>query len=114
MANRALDRGHEDRLGGGRRRTGQNRNHDRIALAAKVLDSYAPGSSEPVTIERIHQAVCEQFALDRDDLLELRTARDPLRLDRGPLAADLLRGPGATIGALAPKPGRYVLTGSSS
>ncbi|MCW2925487.1 MAG: Chromosomal replication initiator protein DnaA [Thermoleophilia bacterium] len=40
-----------------------------LELAASVLDSYAPGHGEPVTIERIQDVVCEHFTIDRDELL---------------------------------------------
>jgi len=43
-----------------------------IEQAAQVLEAYAPGQSEPVTIERIQHVVCEHFALDREDLLSQR------------------------------------------
>ena len=46
--------------------------HVTVEHAANVLDAYAPGQSEPATIERIQQVVCDHFRLDRDDLLSQR------------------------------------------
>ena len=43
-----------------------------LELAHTVLESYASSVSEPVTIERIQDVVCEHFALDRTDLLSSR------------------------------------------
>jgi chromosomal replication initiator protein len=47
-----------------------------IELAAKVLESYAPGEGAPVTIERIQDVVCEHFALDREELLSGRRTQN--------------------------------------
>jgi chromosomal replication initiator protein len=41
-------------------------------LASRVLESFAPGENEPVTIERIQQIVCEHFTLEREELLSPR------------------------------------------
>jgi chromosomal replication initiator protein len=49
--------------------------HVTLDLASSVLDSYAPGRSEAITIERIQDVVCEHFALDRDELLSERRTK---------------------------------------
>jgi chromosomal replication initiator protein len=50
--------------------------HVTLELAAKVLESYAPGEGATVTIERIQDVVCEHFALDRDELLSGRRTQN--------------------------------------
>lgn len=49
--------------------------HVTLDLAASVLDSYAPGHGEAITIERIQDVVCEHFALDRDELLSEKRSK---------------------------------------
>ena len=46
-----------------------------LAGAERVLASIAPGYGEAVTIERIQQAVCEHYALTREELLSDTRAR---------------------------------------
>jgi chromosomal replication initiator protein len=46
-----------------------------LEAAERVVASIAPGHGEPVTIERIQQAVCDHYELSRDELLSDSRAR---------------------------------------
>jgi chromosomal replication initiator protein len=47
-----------------------------MELAGSVLDSYQPGHGEALTIERIQDAVCEHFAIEREELLSEKRSKN--------------------------------------